>query len=163
MIYDVAIIGAGVVGASIARRLSAYELSIVLIEKESDVSFGVSKANSGIIHGGFHHSSAMLKARLEVAGNRMYDRLQQELHFPFKRCGILVAAFSVEEMNTVEQLYVQGVENQAIGIELCGRDRILTLEPKLNPDVVGGLYAPAGGVVEPYRLVEICFQTLIQA
>jgi glycerol-3-phosphate dehydrogenase len=152
-IYDVAIIGAGVVGASIARRLSAYELSTVLIEKESDVSFGVSKANSGIIHGGFHHSKETLKARLEVTGNIMFDRLQQELHFPFKRCGILVAAFSPEEMKTVERLYMQGVENQAIGLELCGRDRVRSLEPKLNPDVVGGLHAPSGGVIEPYRFV----------
>lgn len=151
--FDVAIIGAGVAGASIARRLSAYDLSVILLEKESDVSFGVSKANSGIIHGGFHHSPKKLKARLEIDGNIMYDRLQKELHFPFKRCGVLVVAFSVEEMKTIEQLYAQGVENQAIGIELCSRDRILALEPKLNKDAVGGLHAPSGGVIEPYRLV----------
>ncbi len=152
-VYDVAVIGAGVVGTGVARKLSAYNLSVILLEKESDVSFGVSKANSGIIHGGFHHSSHALKARLEVMGNIMFDRLQKELHFPFKRCGIVVAAFTYEEMNTVEHLYRQGVENQAIGLELCSRDRILALEPKLNSDVVGGLYAPSGGVIEPYRFV----------
>jgi glycerol-3-phosphate dehydrogenase len=83
----------------------------------------------------------------------MFDRLQKELGFPFRRCGILMAAFSVEEMKTVQELYDRGVENQASGIELASRDRILSLEPKLNPDVVGGLYAPAGGVIEPYRFV----------
>ena len=151
--YDVAIIGAGVTGASIARRLSAYELSVVLLEKECDVSFGVSKANSGIIHGGFHHDTSTLKAALEVKGNIMFDNLKKELHFPFTRCGILVAAFSVEEMRTVERLYSQGVANGIIGMELCNRERILSLEPKLNPDVVGGLHAPAGGIIEPYRFV----------
>lgn len=151
--YDVALIGAGVIGAAIARKLSSYQLNTVLLEKECDVSFGVSKANSGIIHGGFHHHASTLKARLEVLGNMMFDRLQKELHFPFKRCGILVAAFSVEEMKSVEKLYAQGVENQVIGIELCSRDRILALEPRLNPDVVGGLHAPSGGVIEPYRFV----------
>jgi glycerol-3-phosphate dehydrogenase len=152
-LYDVAIIGAGVIGAAIARQLSSYRLRTVLLEKEVEVSFGVSKANSGIIHGGFHHGPETLKARLEIAGNMMFDRLQRELHFPFRRCGILVAALSVEEMKAVEKLYAQGVANQAIGIELAGRDRLLALEPRLNPDVVGGLHAPSGGVIEPYRFV----------
>lgn len=152
-IFDVAIIGAGVVGASIARKLSSYNLKVALLEKECDVSFGVSKANSGIIHGGFHHGSEYLKSKLEVQGNRMFDQLEQELHFPFKRCGIIVAAFSIEEMKTVEQLYMNGISNKVVGIEMCNQRRMLALEPKLNTDVVGGLYAPAGGIIEPYRFV----------
>lgn len=152
-IYDVAIVGAGVVGASIARKLSTYACDTVVLEKEWDVSFGVTKTNSGIIHGGFHYPTSTLKGRLEVLGNIMYDRLQQELHFPFQRCGILVVAFTVEEMKAIEKLYMQGVENKVIGLELCNRDRIHSLEPKLNPDVVGGLHAPSGGVIEPYRFV----------
>jgi glycerol-3-phosphate dehydrogenase len=152
-VYDVAVVGAGVTGAAVARRLSAYELDVALLEKECDVSFGVSKANSGIIHGGFHHNARHLKARLEVRGNVMYDQLQQELGFPFKRCGVLVAAFSTEELKSIGHLYQQGVDNGAIGIEMCSRDRMLELEPKLSEDVVGGLHAPNGGIVEPYRLV----------
>ncbi len=152
-LYDVAVVGAGVSGAAVARRLAAYRLRVVMLEKECEVSFGVSKANSGIIHAGFHHAPSTLKARLEVLGNLMFDRLQRELHFPFRRCGILVAAFSVEEMKTVERLYAQGMENGAIGLELASRERMLSLEPKLNPDVVGGLHAPTGGVIEPYRFV----------
>jgi glycerol-3-phosphate dehydrogenase len=153
-VHDVAIIGAGVSGAAIARRLSRYRLCVALLERCVDVSFGVSKANSGIIHGGFHHSSkSTLKARLEVEGNRAYDALQAELGFPFRRNGIVVAAFSVEEMKVVERLYDQGVENGAEGIEIVGRDRMLALEPALSPDTVGGLYAPAGGIIESYRFV----------
>lgn len=152
-LFDVAIIGAGVTGAAIARKLSSYNLNTVLLEKETDVSFGVSKANSGIIHGGFHHDSTMLKSRLEARGNLMYDQLKKELHFPFRRCGIIVAAFSNDEMRTVEKLYNNGLENNSIGIELCNHERILSLEPKLNKDVIGGLYAPGGGIIEPYRFV----------
>jgi len=151
--YDVAVVGAGVTGAAIARRLSAYQLDVALLEKECDVSFGVSKANSGIIHGGFHHNARYLKARLEIRGNVMYDQLQQELGFPFRRCGNLVAAFSNEELKTISHLYQQGVDNGAIGIEMCSRERMLELEPKLSEDVLGGLHAPGGGIVEPYRLV----------
>ncbi len=152
-VYDVAVIGAGVIGAAIARQLSSYRLEVVLLEKEADACFGVSKANSGIIHAGFHHGPEFLKARLEVLGNMMFDRLQRELHFPFRRCGVLVAALNEEEMKAVGKLYENGLRNKSIGIELAGRERMLVLEPRLNPDVVGGLYAPTGGVIEPYRFV----------
>jgi glycerol-3-phosphate dehydrogenase len=151
--YDVAIIGAGVCGANIARRLSAYELDVVLIEKEADVSFGVSKANSGIIHGGFHHPKKYLKTTLEIRGAAMFDRLKAELGFPFERCGIIVVALHEDEMRVIEQLYLQGEENGAIGLEMCSRERMLELEPKLSPETLGGLYAPCGGIVEPYRFV----------
>jgi len=153
MKFDVAIIGCGVSGANIARRLSVYSVKTVILEKAADVSFGTSKANSGIIHGGFHHNKKYLKAKLEIQGSMMFDQLRRELHFPFRRCGIIVAALHEEEMKAVEHLYFQGVENDCIGIELCSRHRILELEPKLSEDVVGGLYAPGGGIIEPYRFV----------
>jgi len=153
MEFDAAVIGCGVSGANIARRLSAYNIKTAVLEKAADVSFGTSKANSGIIHGGFHHNKKYLKARLEIQGSLMFDQLRRELNFPFRRCGIIVAAFHEDEMKTAEHLYMQGVENDVIGIELCSRQRILELEPKLSPDVVGGLYAPGGGIIEPYRFV----------
>jgi glycerol-3-phosphate dehydrogenase len=151
--FDVAIIGAGVTGAAIARRLSSFKLSVALFERRTDVSFGVSKANSGIIHAGFHHNPSTLKARLEVQGNYLFDRLKAELGFPFRRVGILVVAFSPEELKTVEALYEIGTANRVPQLEIVGRERILSLEPKLNGDAVGGLWAPTGGIVEPYRLV----------
>lgn len=148
---DVAIIGAGVSGAAIARELSRYQLDVALVEKAADVCFGTSKANSGIIHGGFHHNQKYLKTRLEIRGNLMFDRLQRELDFPFERCGILVAAMQEDELKHIEYLYQQGVDNHAIGIEMCSRDRMQELEPKIHRDVVGGLHAPGGGIIEPYR------------
>ena len=153
VLFDAAIIGCGVCGANIARRLSAYNIKTVILEKAADVSFGTSKANSGIIHGGFHHNKKYLKARLEIQGNLMFDQLRRELNFPFRRCGIIVAALHEEEMKVAEHLYLQGVENEVIGIELCSRQRILELEPKLCADVTGGLYAPGGGIIETYRFV----------
>jgi len=153
MDFDAAIIGCGVSGANIARRLSAYSIKTAILEKAADVSFGTSKANSGIIHGGFHHNKKYLKARLEIQGSLMFDQLRRELNFPFRRCGIIVAALHEEEMKAVEHLYLQGVRNEVIGIELCSRHRILELEPKLSSDTVGGLYAPGGGIIEPYRFV----------
>jgi len=161
-IFDVVIIGAGVSGASIARKLSSYKLKVGLIEKCVDVSFGVSKANSGIIHAGFHHKPDTLKSKLEIQGNLMFEKLQNELHFPFKRVGILVVAFSYEQMKVIAELYKQGLENNVPLIEICSRKRIMSLEPKLNKDVVGGLYAPTGGIIEPYRFVFALVESAIK-
>ncbi len=162
MTCDVAIIGAGVTGAAIARLLSRYRLDITLLEKEADVSFGTSKANSGIIHGGFHHDAKFLKARLETTGQAMFDQLHRELGFPFKRCGILVVATHIDELKAIEHLWKQGVQNGAPGIELCSRERMLSLEPKLTGETLGGLYAPEGGIIEPYRFVFSLVECAIQ-
>ena len=151
--YDIAIIGSGVTGSATACVLSRYDLRIAVLEKAADVGFGVSKANSGIVHGGFHYPLTTLKGRLEIQGNLMFEKLQYDLDFPFRRCGILVAAFTEEELAIVHKLYLRGVENRVPGIEFCSRERMLALEEKLSSDVMGGLYAPNGGVVEPYRYV----------
>ncbi len=120
--YDAVIVGAGVSGASTAWQLSRYDLKVALVERWADVGFGVSKANSGIIHGGFHHSAQKtLKAKLEILGNLMFDKLQYELDFPFHRNGILVVAFSEEQMPTVRKLYLQGLDNGVRNLEMRPR------------------------------------------
>ena len=153
MIYDTAIIGSGVTGAAVAWQLSHYDIKCVVVDRAADCGFGVSKSNSGIIHGGFHHTVTSLKAKLEIEGNLMFDAMQRALHFPYVRTGILVAAFSQEEMLTVQKLYQRGIDNGIKGLELCSKERMLELEPKLQESVVGGFYAANGGTIEPYRYV----------
>ena len=92
----VAIVGGGAVGAALAHYLSRREVRVTLLEAQADVGFGVSKANSGIVHGGFHTPVSELKGRLELRGNMLFDELEAELHFPFRRCGIVMAAFTPE-------------------------------------------------------------------
>ncbi|MBO5790920.1 MAG: NAD(P)/FAD-dependent oxidoreductase, partial [Lentisphaeria bacterium] len=152
--YDVAVIGAGATGASVAWQLSHYNLKVALVDRCADASFGVSKANSGIVHGGFHHSAdSTLKAKLELEGNPMFDALQKELDFEFNRCGILVVAYSDEELPQLQKLYERGVANNVPGIEMCDRARLLELEPKLTDAAVKGFFVPKGGVIEPYGYV----------
>ena len=150
-IYDVAVIGGGVTGLSTACSLAKYSLKTCVLEKASDVGFGVSKANSGIVHGGFHYPLTTLKGRLEIQGNLMFEQLAHLLHFPYKKCGILLAAFSDEELATARKLYERGIENGVPGIEFCSRERVMELEPKISKAVVGAVFAPNGGVVEPYK------------
>jgi glycerol-3-phosphate dehydrogenase len=152
--FDVLIIGAGVAGAAIARELSRYKLKIALVEKETDVSFGTSKANSGIIHAGFHSEPGTLKAKLCQPGNELFDDLCDELEFPFERHGELMVAFSEEEIRILQTYYERGQNNKVPSLELIGREKLLELEPNLNPDVMGALHAPTAGVICPY---EYCF------
>ena len=75
--YDVAIIGAGVVGSAIARELAKYQVNACVIERDEDVCCGTSKANSAIIHAGFDATPGTLKAKLNVKGNAMMDELSK--------------------------------------------------------------------------------------
>src|SRR3989344_322940 len=97
-IYDVAIIGGGVVGTSIARELSRYKLEVALLEKEVELSFGVSKSNSGIIHPGTQNPPNSLKGRLCVQGNILIRKIAGELGVDFKETGELIVAFSGEDL-----------------------------------------------------------------
>lgn len=158
--FDVIIIGAGVTGSAIARVLSRFKLKTALVEKEVDVSFGTSKANSGIIHAGYHSSSGTLKGKLELAGNRMFDRLKEELDFPFQRRGELMVAFTEEEVRILQAFYVQGKKNNVPYLELIGHTRLQEMEPHLNPDILGALHAPNAGIICPY---EYCYSLVENA
>lgn len=155
--FDVVVIGCGVVGAAIARELSKFKINVAVLEKEADVSFGTSKANSGIIHGGFHSTPGSYKARFVVPGNRKFDRLKEELGFPFERRGELMVAFDEDELRILQIYYQRGIQNNVPYMELLGRERVLEMEPNLSPDIVGALYAPTAGIICPY---EYCFSLI---
>ena len=94
--YNVVIIGAGVSGCSVARELSRWDLKIGVVEREEDVCSGTSKANSAIVHAGFDAEPGSLKARFNVEGNRMMEKLSQDLDVEFKRNGSLVLSFHAD-------------------------------------------------------------------
>lgn len=151
--YDICIIGAGVVGANIARELAKYKLRVCLVEKEEDVSCGASKANSGIVHGGYSDEPGTLKAELCVKGNRMYEQLNKELHFGYRETGSVVLAFRDEDCATLEKLYRYGIENGVGGLAIIDGDRVREIEPYVSKDVIGALYCANAGVTSPYEFV----------
>lgn len=150
--YDVAIIGAGVIGSAIARELSKYHASICVIEKEEDVCNGTSKANSAIIHAGFDAKPGSLKAKLNVRGNKMMDALSKELDIPFKRNGSLVVCTKDQDRSGLEELLEKGLANGVPGLEILEREDLLQMEPNLSDDVTCALYAPTGGIVCPFHM-----------
>ena len=149
---DVIIIGAGVSGCAVARELSRYELDICVLEKESDVCEGTSKANSGIVHGGFDAKPGTLKAKLNVLGNQMMDEMAEKLDFPFRRNGAMVVCQSKGEMAVLEELMERGKKNGVEGMEMLSRSQALLLEPNLADTVYAAIHIPSSGIVCPFEM-----------
>ncbi len=150
--YDVTIIGAGVVGGMIARRLSRYELKICILEKENDVAEGATKANSAIVHAGFDAEHGSLKAKLNVLGSEMMEEIAKELDVKYIRNGSLVIGFNNEDKKSLEKLYENGVKNGVKDLKLINKDEIKVIEPNISDNVTYALYAPTGAIVCPYEL-----------
>lgn len=109
--YDIAVVGGGIIGAACAYTLSKYKLKIAVLEKKNDVCCGTTKANSAIIHAGYDPHPGTKMARLNVRGSEMAEGICKKLDVPYERIGSLVVAFSEEEAKTVEQLYERGCAN----------------------------------------------------
>lgn len=150
--YDVAIIGAGVIGGMVARELSRYKLSVVLLEKENDVACGASKANSGIIHGGYDPEPGTLKAELNTKGVSLLYEAAKELHVPHKNNGSMVVAFGAEQESALEALLERGIQNGIEGLELLSGDETRALEPQLSENITKALLIPTAGIICPYEL-----------
>lgn len=152
MTYDVAIVGAGVVGGLIARELSRYELNVALLEKCNDVAMGTTKANSAIVHGGFDAQNGTLKAELNVKGTAMMPELCKKLSVPFKNNGSIVVAFSDSEMDHIKVLYERGVKNGVPGLSVIDQAELRRIEPNISDNAVGALLCESAGIVCPYEL-----------
>jgi len=148
----IAIIGAGVVGALIARELARYEATSMLFEREPDVGWGVTKANSAIVHGGFHDRPGTVRSRFCVSGNAMFEPLCAELKVPFLRTGACVLAFDEHEIAVLETLRAWGNENGAVDLEMYCRRQLLDREPQVNPHVQAALWSPSVAITEPWGL-----------
>ena len=150
--YDVAIIGAGVAGGLLARTLAAYDIKLCILEKDSDVAMGSTRANSGIAHAGYDAEEGTLKAKLNVRGSQMMEQVTKELGVPYRKTGSLVIGFGDEDRETIEKLYARGLKNGVEGLRVIDGEEARRLEPGLSDRVNCALYAPTAGIVCPYEL-----------
>ncbi|MBQ9734631.1 MAG: NAD(P)/FAD-dependent oxidoreductase [Clostridia bacterium] len=150
--FDVTVIGGGVVGGLILRELSKYDLKVCLLEKREDVAMGQSRANSGIVHAGFDAPVGSLKAKFNVLGNKMMASVCAELGVECKNNGSLVVAFSDEELLALRELKARGEKNGVQGLVLIDKRQLKARENNISDDAIGALYAPTGGIVCPYKL-----------
>lgn len=161
MKYDVAVIGAGVVGALIANVLSHYDIQVALVEKCNDVAMGTTKANSAIVHGGFDALSGTLKAKLNVRGTELMPKLCADLSVPYRNNGSLVLAFSEKEMEHIQMLYARGLKNGVPKLSVLRAEQVKALEPAVSDAVVGALLSETAGIVCPYELTIAAAETAV--
>lgn len=150
--FDVTIIGTGVIGCAVARELSRYKLNTCVVEKNVDLANGTTKANSAIVHAGFDAKPETLKGKLNAKGNTMFDKLSEELDFPFKRNGSFVLCFDEKDMDGLHELKKKGEENGVPDLQILDGNEARKMEPNLSDEVVAALYAPTGGIVCPYEM-----------
>ncbi len=149
--YDIVVIGAGVVGGLVARELTKYKLNVCILEKEGDVAMGATKANSAIVHAGFDAKVGSLKAKMNVLGSEMMEDVARELGVKYKRNESLVVAFEHERAEVMD-IYERGIANGVRDLRIVEHDELLKMEPNLNPELACALVAPTGAIVCPYEL-----------
>ena len=154
--YDIIVIGAGVIGASVARELSKYKAKVLVLDRESDVGNVTSMANSAIVHSGYDPKPGTNKAKYNVEGNAMYDLLTKELDVEFKRIGSLTCATDEEEMKIIESYLPRAKENN-VEVKILNKEETKKIEPYVSDAVIGSLYAPTAGIINPFELcVALC-------
>src|SRR5574344_275512 len=148
---DVIIIGAGAVGSFIARSLSRYELSLLVIEKENDVGDVTTLANSAISHSGYDPVPGTKKAIFNVAGNKMMPEVCKELDIPYGKVGTLTVAIEDEQLPMLKDLLERAKQN-GVKARLVDAEELKKMEPNINPEAKGALLCPDGGIVNPFLL-----------
>lgn len=146
-IYDVAILGGGVVGCAIFNKLTRLGQNVVLLEKNSDVATKTSKANSGIIHAGFDAKPNTKKAVLNVRGAKLMPKLCEELGVELINNGAFVLGNNLEK---IEKLYERGIQNGVEDLYILNREEILEKIPNISDKVEYGLFAKNSSIISPY-------------
>ena len=150
--YDIVIIGAGVSGCAVAKELSKYQMRICVIEKETDICEGTSKANSGIVNAGFDPEPGKLCAKLNARGAEMLQQIAEDLDIPYKRNGTMVVCSNPDDLPMLKVLYDRGNTNGVRGLRILNREEAFQMEPNLADGVCGALLAPTGGIICPFTL-----------
>jgi len=159
--FEVAIIGAGIVGASLFSELTRKGVKAVLLEKSSDVSNGSTKANSGIVHAGYDPVPNTLKAKFNIRGSQIYPSMCNRLKVAIKQCGTLVVA-PESGRQKLEALLERGIQNGVSGLRIIERDELHAMEPNLADCIDIGLFAPTGAVISPYLVcIALCEEGVI--
>lgn len=149
-LYDIAIIGAGVVGCAMARRFTLDGARVVVLEKALDVLDGASKGNSAILHTGFDAPPGSLEQTCIARGYKEYLRVSKELGLPILKCGALVLAWNQEQLEKLSQLIEKAKINGVHNVAMLSKEEIQEREPHLSNNVVGGFEIPGEFLIDPW-------------
>lgn len=161
--YDVLIIGCGVVGAATAYQLSRYDLSVCVCERYNDVANGCTKANTAILHAGFDCPVGSVEARLNLRGIQLAEEICKKLDVERIPMPTFIIAYDTErEHNYIQELYARGVANGVPGVRIVDREEALKLEPALNPNIREALYAPSSAIINPWEYCIAMAETAVR-
>ena len=149
--YDVIIIGCGIMGAASAYYLSRYNLRVAVLEMHNDVCCETTRANSAIIHAGYDPKPGTKLATYNVRGNELAKEICEKLDVAYNQIGSLVVAFSESEMEHVKELYERGVTNNVPGVRIVDQAELREMEPNIADNALGALYAPSAAIVNPWE------------
>ena len=149
--YDVAIIGCGVNGSLLARKLSQFDIKVIVIEKGNDIANGSSRANSAVVHAGYDPEPNTLKAILNVKGAKMMESLCKDIDVPYKKYPTLVVAFSEDQIQFLYELKERGEINGVENIKIIFKEELKAIEPLISDEAVAALYVDSA-LVSPYKL-----------
>jgi len=156
MIYDVAVIGAGAVGSAIARELARYELDIVLIDAQSDVGMGTSKASTAIWHTGYDATPGSLESTLLKRSYPLLEKFMTDVGSPFERIGGLLIAWTQAQSELLPTLLAKAHKNGDTDVYLVDREELYQREPHLGSGALGGMYVPREGILCTFTIPLAC-------
>ncbi len=155
-IFDVAVIGAGVIGSAIARELSRYQLKIALLDANPDVGMGISKASTAIWHTGFDAKPGSLEARLMRRSYALMDKFMPEANIAHERLGGILIAWNQEQFDALPGLQKKAYENGVMDVETIAVEEIYRFEPHINKCALGGLLVPGEGILCTFTVPLAC-------
>src|SRR5215207_2884148 len=155
-IFDIAIIGAGAVGAAIARELSRYDLNIVLLESNPDVGMGTSKASTAIWHTGYDATPGSLESKLLKRSYPLMEAFMQEAGSPFELVGGLLIAWDEEQWQTLPTLLEKAHKNGDADVRILSKEEVYQREPHLGDGALGGMFVPGEGILCTFTIPLAC-------
>jgi glycerol-3-phosphate dehydrogenase len=170
---DVLVIGGGIIGCAIARELSKWNISVLLVDKEDDVAMHTTSRNDGMVHPGFEPKPGTKKALCNVRGNQMYDQIAKELDIPFHRTGSTILYNRQWMRALIPAFQLRARQNGVAGARYMPLEELRKREPFLSGDIAGALYLPSTAHISPYKTAvayaenavmngaEVCLNTIV--
>ena len=146
-IFDIAVIGAGAVGSAMARELSRYDLKVALVESNSDVGMGTSKASTAIWHTGYDAKPNTLEAKLLKRSYKLMQEYLPEANIAHELLGGLLIAWNQDQFETLPKLLKQAHDNGEMDVRIISAEEIHQREPHIAKGALGGLFVPGEGIL----------------
>ncbi|MFT3942214.1 MAG: FAD-dependent oxidoreductase [Ancrocorticia sp.] len=144
---DIVVVGGGIIGMVVSQKLAALGNNVVTLESKLTLGTGATRCNNGMVHSGFDPKPGTLKGKLNVEGNKLWDKLASDLEIRLRRTGSAVVSLTDDQDARVEEYYERG-KAKGVPVEIISGDEIRKMEPRLSSEIRRALMTPTTGYVE---------------